>query len=92
MLDLSQHNNFIGICSGLTNCDGEDKLLYAGEQKKRLDAAMRQSHAVHVLREISHQQQSDIELMQHEIARWLQRSKASFAAPRPVQPDIIYSL
>ena len=53
---------------------------------------MRQSHAVHVLREISHQQLSDIDLMQHEIARWVQRSKASFADHRPVQTDIVYSL
>ncbi|KAL3160747.1 hypothetical protein ABBQ32_010656 [Trebouxia sp. C0010 RCD-2024] len=63
----------------------------AGEQKKQLDAAMRQSHAVHVLREISHQQQSDIKLMQDEIARLMQRSKASFAGHRQVQPDIIFS-
>ena len=65
--------------------------LYTGEQKKRLDAAMRQSHAVHVLHEISHQQQSDIELMKQEIARFMERSRASFAVHRPVQPDIIYS-
>lgn len=65
--------------------------LYPGEQRKRLDAAMRQSHAVHLLREISHQQQADIELMKHEIARLMERSRASFAVRRPVQPDIIYS-
>ena len=67
-------------------------MVHAGEQRKRLDAAMQQSHAVHVLREISHQQQSDIKLMQHEIARWVERSKATFAAHRPVQTDIVYSL
>ncbi|KAL3139282.1 Cilia- and flagella-associated protein 43 [Trebouxia sp. C0009 RCD-2024] len=63
----------------------------AGEQKKQLDTAMRQSHAVHVLREISHQQHSDIKLMQDEIARLMQRSKASFVGHRQVQPDIIFS-
>lgn len=65
---------------------------HAGEHGKRLDAAMRQSHAVHVLREISHQQQSDIQSMRHEIARWVERSKATFAAHKPVQTDIVYSL
>ncbi|DBA69301.1 TPA: Cilia- and flagella-associated protein 43 [Trebouxia sp. C0005] len=64
----------------------------AGDARKRLDASMRQSHAVHVLREISHQQQADIERMMHEIARLSERSKASFALQRPAQPDIIYSV
>lgn len=66
--------------------------LHAGDARKRLDASMRQSHAVHVLREISHQQQADIERMMHEIARLSERSKASFALQRPAQPDIIYSV
>ncbi len=65
--------------------------LHAGDERKRLDASMRQSHAVHVLREISHQQQADIQLMKHEVARLSERSKASFALQRPVQPDITYS-
>ena len=65
---------------------------HAVDQKRRLEASMRHSHAVHVLREISHQQQSDIELMRHEIARLSERSKASFALQRKVQPDIISSL
>ena len=64
----------------------------AGDQQKRLDSAMRQSHAVHVLREISHQQRSDIGLLQYEIKRLLEQSKASFALQRPVQPDILSSL
>ena len=63
----------------------------AADQKRRLDAAMRNSHAVHVLREISHQQKSDIDLLKQEIARLLERSKASFAHHRLLQPDIIYS-
>lgn len=67
-------------------------ILHAGDERKRLDASMRQSHAVHVLREISHQQQVDIQLMKHEIARLSERTKASFALQRPVQPDITYSI
>ena len=51
---------------------------------------MLNSHAVHVLREISHQQRSDIELLKQEIARLLERSRASFARKRLVQTDIIY--
>ena len=66
-------------------------VMNAADQKKRLDAAMRQSHAIHVLREISHQQQSDIQLLQQEIRRLKERSKASFANKHPAQPDIIHT-
>lgn len=77
---------------GMTGATANAVCSFAGEQKNRLDAAMRQSHAMHVLHEICHQQQCDIDLMQHEIARWVQRSKASFVGHRPTQTDIVHSV
>ena len=52
---------------------------------------MKQAHSVHVLRELAHQQGLNVELMTAEIARLTARTRASFASPRLIQPDIIYS-
>lgn len=52
---------------------------------------MRKAHTVHVLKELSKQQSINIELLTTEIARLTERTRASFTAEHPVQPDIIYS-
>ena len=67
-------------------------MLPEGDKKRRADAVIRQSHAVHLLREIAHQQHSDIQLLEREISRLTERSKASFALQKLVQPDIVCGL
>ena len=61
----------------------------AGEYKLHREAAMRQAHSTHVLRELAHQQGVNIGLMTAEIARLTQRTRASFTSACLEQPDNI---